>query len=46
MIGTKNIIKSERLPNTGSNSSSVESLGFAVLIAGISIAVRRRQKEE
>ena len=45
-LDSKNIKKSERLPNTGSNSSDVEALGFAMMLVGISITVRRRQKEE
>ena len=46
MLDSKNIIKSERLPNTGNSSSDERSLGFAAMLAGISIAVKRRQKEE
>ena len=46
MLDSKNIIKSERLPNTGNSSSDGRSLGFAAILVGISIAVKRRQKEE
>ena len=45
-LDNKKIKKSERLPNTGSNLTDFETLGFAMMLAGISLAIRRRQKEE
>ena len=45
-LDSKKIKKSERLPNTGSNLTDFETLGFAMMLAGISLAIRRRQKEE
>ena len=44
-LDSKKIKKSERLPNTGSNLTDFETLGFAMMLAGISLAIRRRQKE-
>ena len=36
----------KRLANTGSETSNAATLGFGALIAGIALAVRKRQKEE
>jgi len=36
----------KRLANTGSETSNAATLGFGVLIAGIALAVRKRQKEK
>ena len=36
----------KRLANTGSETSNTAALGFGVLIAGIALAIRKRQKEK
>lgn len=36
----------KRLANTGSETSNAATLGFGALIAGIALAVRKRQKEK
>ena len=36
----------KRLANTGSETSNAAALGFGALIAGIALAVRKRQKEK
>ena len=36
----------KRLANTGSETSNAAVLGFGALIAGIALAVRKRQKEK
>ncbi|MDU1526983.1 MAG: LPXTG cell wall anchor domain-containing protein, partial [Gemella haemolysans] len=36
----------KRLANTGSETSNTAALGFGALIAGIALAIRKRQKEK
>ena len=36
----------KRLANTGNETSNAAALGFGALIAGIALAVRKRQKEK
>ena len=36
----------KRLANTGSETSNVAVLGFGALIAGIALAIRKRQNEK
>ena len=43
-LGMKNIKKSEALPNTGSGTSNTVSLGFMIMLSGIAMAVKKRQK--
>ena len=43
-VGIKNIKKSEVLPNTGSGTSNTVSLGFMIMLSGIAMAVKKRQK--
>ena len=38
--------KVKRLANTGSETSNSAAAGFGALIAGIALAVRRRQKKD
>lgn len=38
--------QAKRLANTGSETSNAAVLGFGALIAGIALAVRKRQKEK
>ena len=45
-LSTENRKKSERLPNTGSSSSDVTTLGITAIFAGIILASRKRQKEK
>ena len=40
------IAQVKRLANTGSETSNAAVLGFGALIAGIALAVRKRQKEK
>ena len=43
-LGMKNIKKLEALPNTGSWTSNTVSLGFMIMLSGIAMAVKKRQK--
>ena len=45
-LSTENRKKSERLPNTGSSSSDVTTLGITAIFAGIVLASRKRRKEK
>ena len=38
--------QAKRLANTGSETSNAATLGFGALIAGIALAVRKRQNEK
>ena len=46
--GSVGVVKSQvkRLANTGSETTNSAAVGFGALIAGIALAVRRRQKED
>ena len=46
--GSVGVVKSQvkRLANTGSETTNSVAVGFGALIAGIALAVRRRQKED
>ena len=46
--GSVGVVKSQvkRLANTGSETTNLAAVGFGALIAGIALAVRRRQKED
>ena len=45
-LSTVNRKKSERLPNTGTTSSDVATLGFMSMLAALVMSVRKRQKEK
>ena len=36
----------KRLANTGSETNNMAAVGFATLVAGIALVVRKRQREE
>ena len=46
--GPVDVVKNElkRLANTGSETTNSAAAGFGALIAGIALAVRRRQKKD
>ena len=45
-LGTVNRKKSERLPNTGTTSSDVATLGFMSMLAALGMSVGKRRKEK